>query len=126
MVSDSSNESFSYPYGLFVIDKWLTGGSNFVASKKYGHSVRFVRDAQTASTKDYSKPVAIYPNPTSSIVTIEDGAAYDIEVYSLQGRKLMTQKGNSIDLSALSNAMYLIKATNTANKQQQIFKVIKE
>ena len=126
MVSDSSNESFSYPYGLFVIDKWLTGGSNFVASKKYGHSVRFVRDAQTASTKDYSKPVAIYPNPTSSIVTIEDGAAYDIEVYSLQGRKLMTQKGNSIDLSALSNAMYLIKATNTANKQQQIYKVIKE
>ena len=96
------------------------------SNKRYGFSVRFVRDAQTASTKDYSKPVAIYPNPTSSIVTIEDGAAYDIEVYSLQGRKLMTQKGNSIDLSALSNAMYLIKATNTANKQQQIFKVIKE
>ena len=125
MVSDSSNESFSYPYGLFVIDKWLTGGSNFVASKKYGHSVRFVRDAQTASTKDYSKPAAIYPNPTTSMVTIE-GGAYNIEVYSLQGRKLMTRKGNSIDLSALSNAMYLIKATNTANKQQQIFKVIKE
>ena len=125
MVSDSSNESFSYPYGLFVIDKWLTGGSNFVASKKYGHSVRFVRDAQTASTKDYSKPAAIYPNPTTSMVTIE-GGAYNIEVYSLQGRKLMTHRGNRIDLSALSNAMYLIKATNTANKQQQIYKVIKE
>ena len=38
----------------------------------------------------------------------------------------MTHKGNSIDLSVLSNAMYLIKATNTANKQQQIYKVIKE
>ena len=106
-----NNNSFLYRNGI---------------NKRYGFSVRFVRDAQTASTKDYSKPVAIYPNPTSSIVTIEDGAAYDIEVYSLQGRKLMTQKGNSIDLSALSNAMYLIKATNTANKQQQIFKVIKE
>mgnify|MGYP001202286125 FL=1 len=106
-----NNNSFLYRNGI---------------NKRYGFSVRFVRDAQTASTKDYSKPVAIYPNPTSSIVTIEDGAAYDIEVYSLQGRKLMTQKGNSIDLSALSNAIYLIKAPNTANMQEQIYKVIKE
>lgn len=45
-------------------------------------AVRFVRDAQTASTKDYSKPTAIYANPTSSIVTIK-GGAYNIEVYSL-------------------------------------------
>ena len=58
--------------------------------------------------------------------TIEGGDVYEIDVYSLQGRKLMTHKGNSIDLSTLSNAMYLIKATNTANKQQQIYKVIKE
>ena len=78
------------------------------------------------NVKDYFNTISIYPNPTTSIVTIEDGAVYDIEVFSLQGRKLMTRKGNSIDLSALSNAMYLIKATNTANKQQQIYKVIKE
>jgi hypothetical protein len=83
------------------------------AGKYFGFSVRFVRDASTASTNDYSKLEAIYPNPTSSIVTIEGAHVYEIEVYSLQGRKLMTHKGNSIDLSALSNAMYLIKATNT-------------
>lgn len=94
--------------------------------KNQGCSVRFVRDASTASTKDYSKPVAIYPNPTTSIVTIEGDALYEIEVYSLQGRKLMTHRGNRIDLSALSNTMYIIEATNTSNNQKQIFKVIKE
>ena len=78
------------------------------------------------SLKDKFKKIIFYPNPTTSIVTIEGGAVYNIEVYSLQGRKLMTHRGNSIDLSSLSNAMYLIKATNTANKQQQIYKVIKE
>ena len=100
--------------------------NNDYSYKRTGMSVRFVRDASTASTNDYSNAITIYPNPTTSIVTIEDGAVYDIEVFSLQGRKLMTHRGNSIDLSALSNAMYLIKAINTANKQQQIYKVIKE
>ena len=101
------------------VDRLLNG-------KNDGCSVRFVRNASTASIKDYFNTISIYPNPTTSIVTIEGGALYEIEVYSLQGRKLMTHRGNSIDLSALSNAMYLIKATNTANKQQQIYKVIKE
>ena len=78
------------------------------------------------SVKDKFKKVMFSPNPTTSIVTLEGGAVYDIEVYSLQGRKIMTHRGNSIDLSALSNAIYLIKATNTTNKQQQIYKVIKE
>ena len=114
--------------GFDIIYFTTLGGEALLAGRlpMNGFSVRFVRDAQTASTKDYSKPAAIYPNPTTSIITIEGDAIYDIEVYSLQGRKLMTHKGNSIDLSVLSNAMYLIKATNTANKQQQIYKVIKE
>ena len=124
-LSDDKTFGYSYFRGFVRLDNnWshiqISGGY-----RHQGNSVRFVRDAATASTKDYSKPAAIYPNPTSSVVTIE-GGAYNIEVYSLQGRKLMTHKGNRIDLSTLSNAMYIIKATNTANKQQQIYKVIKE
>ena len=122
--SNTGSIASGYPIRFFT-----TGGSGMFFAGRHprnGFSVRFVRDAQTASTKDYSKPAPIYPNPTSSVVTIEGGEAYNIEVYSLQGRKLMTHRGNRIDLSALSNAMYLIKATNTANKQQQIYKVIKE
>ena len=58
-----NNNSFLYRNGIY---------------KRYGFSVRFVRDAQTASSNDYSKPAAIYPNPTSSIVFIEGGAVYNI------------------------------------------------
>ena len=131
-VDESVSAIFWSSTEVIADDAWyrsLYNNNSFLyrngSNKRYGFSVRFVRDAQTASTKDYSKPAAIYPNPTTSMVTIE-GGAYNIEVYSLQGRKLMTHRGNRIDLSALSNAMYLIKATNTANKQQQIYKVIKE
>jgi uncharacterized protein (TIGR02145 family) len=123
----SSVSSSEYAWDVYT--DWRNGRfaeSVSNSNKLYGLSVRLVRDAQTASTKDYSKPAAIYPNPTTSIVTIKGGEAYNIEVYSLQGRKLLTHIGNSIDLSALSNAIYLIKATNSANKQQQIYKVIKE
>ena len=120
---DTNNNNFQTRTLSVDYSSLLSGA---VSNYNWGYSVRFVRDAQTASTNDYSKSAAIYPNPTSSRITIEGGALYEIEVYSLQGRKLMTQKGNSIDLSALSNAIYLIKATNTANMQEQIYKVIKE
>ena len=36
------------------------------------HSVRFVRDAQTASTNDYPNTITIYPNPTTSVVTYKE------------------------------------------------------
>ena len=61
MVSDSSNESFSYPYGLFVIDKWLTGGSNFVASKANStkNSVKIINNRKDAYAA--FKPVPAVP-----------------------------------------------------------------
>lgn len=120
---DTNNNNFRTRTLSVNYTSLLSGGAS---DYNWGYSVRFVRDASTASTNDYSKPVAIYPNPTTSIVTIEGDALYEIEVYSLQGRKLMTHRGNRIDLSALSNTMYIIEATNTSNNQKQIFKVIKE
>ena len=65
--------------------------------RQNGYPIRFIRDASTASTKDYSNSITIYPNPTSSIVTLQGDKEYDIEVYTLQGKKVMSLTGNTIE-----------------------------
>ena len=90
-----------------------------------GLSVRFVRDASTSSTKDYTDAITIYPNPTTSIVTLQGGKQYDIEVYTLQGKKVMALTGNTIDMSHLSSATYIVKAFDKVENEEVSYKVVK-
>ena len=91
-----------------------------------GFSVRFVRDASTASTENHqSNSIIAYPNPTSSIVTISVNKAFDIKVYDITGRKVMTHTGTTIDMSNLSPATYIIKAIDNLNNEEFTYRVIK-
>ena len=87
--------------------------------------MRFVRDASTASTDKYSNTITIYPNPTTSIVTLQGGKQYDIEVYTLQGKKVMALTGNTIDMSHLSSATYIVKALDKVENEEVSYKVVK-
>ena len=100
-----------------------TGG--YYAPKQNGFSVRFVRDATTASINDYSNAITIYPNPTTSIVTLQGDKRYDIEVYTLQGKKVMALTGNTIDMSHLSSATYIVKALDKVENEEVSYKVVK-
>ena len=95
------------------------------AVKGYGFSVRFVRDDITASTNDYSNAIAIYPNPTTSILTIEGNKEYQIKVYDLLGNKVLETQGNSINMEHLSTATYIVKATDKTNNKELTYKVVK-
>ena len=115
-----------------IIDAWSFDVNNdhyFLGSdyqnKRFGHSVRFVRDASTANTKDYSDAITIYPNPTTSIVTLQGGKQYDIDVYTLQGKKVMALTGNTIDMSHLSSATYIVKALDKVENEEASYKVVK-
>ena len=94
-------------------------------NKLRGFSVRFVRDASTASTDKYSNVITIYPNPTTSIVTLQGDKQYDIEVYNLQGKKVMALRGNTIDMSHLSSATYIVKALDKVENEEVSYKVVK-
>ena len=70
-----------------------------------------------------------YPNPTSDIVTFNlKNISTTIEVMDVLGKTLLTKTANnsnaSIDLSSLSNGMYLVKVK--AAGQEKIVKIIKE
>ena len=80
---------------------------------------------QLLSTNDYFNSIAIYPNPTTSIVTLHDVKQYDIEVYTLQGKKVMALRGNTIDMSHLSSATYIVKALDKVENEEVSYKVVK-
>lgn len=71
-----------------------------------------------------SKPTVVaYPNPTTGIVTIdvEQSAYSGVEVFDLQGRKIVDTDSNQIDLSQNPNGIYILKLKEIG----EIIKVIK-
>ena len=80
----------------------------------------------TASGNDQNQLfISIYPNPTTSIVTLQGDIEYDIEVYNLQGNKVMALTGNKIDMSHLSSATYIVKALDKVKNEDVSLKVVK-
>jgi len=94
------------------------------AVKGYGFSVRFVRDASTASTKDYFDSITIYPNPTTSIINIEQDFT-SAKVYDISGRELLKSSSKTIDLSELPSSIYLLRLYDNNNRVLGTGKIVK-
>jgi hypothetical protein len=69
--------------------------------------------------------IKIYPNPTTSILTIEGNKEYYVEVYDMLGNKVMALTGNTIDMSHLSSATYIVKALDKVENKEVSYKVVK-
>ena len=118
------NKGYISPFMLGVVIYTSNYGS-LVYNSKSGFPIRLVRDASTASIKDYSNAITIFPNPTTSIVTLQGDKDYDIEVYTLQGKKVMALTGNTIDMSHLSSATYIVNALDKVENEEVSYKVVK-
>ena len=91
-----------------------------------GFAVRFVRDASAASTtKNSDNLLTLFPNPTTSILTIEGNKEYYLEVYNLAGKKMMSLSGNTINMAHLINATYIVNAIDKETDEKLSYKVIK-
>jgi hypothetical protein len=75
--------------------------------------------------KDIDKKIELFPNPTNSKIALNSEKNYDIEIYDMQGNIVMKDKGNSIDLSNLSKAVYILKAYDNLEKTSTTYKVVK-
>ena len=67
----------------------------------------------------------LYPNPTSSLLALNSDKEYDIEVYDMAGNKVMALTGNTIDMSHLSSATYIVKALDKVANEEVSYKVVK-
>ena len=69
-----------------------------------------VDEEETLSLADASE--MIYPNPTDGIVNIKMADFKEAQLYSLSGKRIMRSTDNRIDVSALSEGVYIIKLEN--------------
>ncbi len=81
--------------------------------------------AFTETTKDKYKTPVLFPNPTSSLLALNSDKEYDIEVYDMAGNKVMALTGNTIDMSHLSSATYIVKALDKVENEEVSYKVVK-
>ena len=60
------------------------------------------------TTTDFN--VKIYPNPASDIVNIEtENELQSVEIYSLQGQKVLSSTLNAINISNLASGVYMVR-----------------
>ena len=89
--------------------------------------IEYDLDAQNLAynSPNKTKPT-LYPNPTSSLLALNNNKDYYIEVYDMAGNKVMALTGNTIDMSHLSSATYIVKALDKIENEEVSYKVVKK
>jgi hypothetical protein len=77
------------------------------------------QSATTLDSQDFSAQnlkATIYPNPTTDSFSIEmENDLKSVEIYSLQGQKVMTSFDKNVNVSNLSNGIYLVRIEDSNN-----------
>lgn len=68
--------------------------------------------------------VSIFPNPANDMVTVNAEGLNSVEVYDMSGRKVLTSNSSNINMSELSNGVYMFRVM-TENGTSTI-KVVKK
>ena len=123
---DVNGSIFTYSVNGNVVFPAGTIITNTDYSYLYKSFVLFDLDAQNLA---YNVPQqttpTLYPNPTSSLLALNSDKEYDIEVYDMAGNKVMALTGNTIDMSHLSSATYIVKALDKVENEEVSYKVVK-
>ena len=104
--------------------------TNYLASQKLNQKKSPTTKGQISNQNlAYNAPnqttPTLYPNPTSSLLALNSDKVYNIEVYDMAGDKVMALTGNTIDMSHLSSATYIVKALDKVENEEVSYKVVK-
>ncbi|WP_108808277.1 T9SS type A sorting domain-containing protein [Aquimarina spinulae] len=78
------------------------------------------------SAKKSNSSFTVSPNPASNIISIKGNTGItSVEIYSIQGRKVLTSDSKTIDISGLINGLYILKL-HTKDSVVETFKIMKE
>jgi len=107
-VSTSSALDFettpSYSLGIEVSDGALSDSATFTIN------LTDIDEEETLFLADASE--MIYPNPTDGIINIKMNQFKEATIYNLSGKRIMRSTDDRIDVSALSEGVYIIKLEN--------------
>jgi len=61
-------------------------------------------------------PIMLYPNPATDMVSFSENSIKKIDIYDLNGRKILNIKNtNTFSVKSLSSGIYIVKAKNANN-----------
>ena len=127
-INDSYTEQKFYRADVGYV---FSQNTNISLSDDYWHDsiFSFIEYDLNAQNLAYNSPQkstpTLYPNPTSSLLALNSDKEYDIEVYDMAGNKVMALTGNTIDMSHLSSATYIVKALDKVENEEVSYKVVK-
>ena len=99
----------SYSLGIEVSDGALSDAAIFTINLTDVEEEE-EEEEETLSLEDASE--MIYPNPSDGIVNIKMADFKEATIYNLSGKRIMRSTDNRIDVSALSEGVYIIKLEN--------------
>jgi hypothetical protein len=125
---DESKPFYLFPQGTAIYDKMGSGDSYLlqvflIYEFSFGNNSLSYNEAETI--KNNTNTPVLFPNPTSSLLALNSDKEYDIEVLDMAGNKVMALTGNTIDMSHLSSATYIVKALNKVENEEVSYKVVK-
>ena len=99
------DEFYIYNRALSVTD------IGFLMNNTAGVSILSTQDFNSKNLK-----ASIYPNPASTNFTIEmENEVKSVEIYSIQGQKVMSATSKNVNVSNLSKGMYLVRIEDENN-----------
>ncbi|PWG06651.1 GH39 family glycosyl hydrolase [Polaribacter aquimarinus] len=77
----------------------------------------FIQENLSIDNNNLKNSFVVFPNPSASgVFTIKNHNSENWEVYSVTGVKLLSGKGNTVDISNLSQGLYIIKIKDSFKK----------
>jgi hypothetical protein len=106
-----ANQNNIYLDDFQVYNQWFTAQGVYGLYLSQSQTVLNSQNFQTKKLK-----AAIYPNPTTDNFTIEmENEVKSVEIYSLQGQKVLTTTNKNVNVSNLSRGIYLVRIQDVDN-----------
>ena len=123
--SKTTTTNTGYAKYLYYSNAIVNAGAG--GFREQGSSIRCLKESSTLGIGNFKKPTfKLYPNPTSSFVTIQnDLEIKNITIYNQIGQLISSQKNTQVDLSNASSGIYLLHI-DFENGQKAIEKIIKK
>ena len=124
---DEPRPLYLFPQGTAIYDSNNTqyGDRDIVLIYEFSFGSNSLSYNEPETIKNNSNAPVLFPNPTSSLLALNSDKEYNIEVYDMAGNKVMALTGNTIDMSHLSSATYIVKALDKVENEEVSYKVVK-
>ena len=90
-----SGEGSGLPYRYYIVPRFSADMTGMTGVQDYG-----------------KMKIAVYPNPTTAFVTVNDIEATDVEIYDINGKKVASQSmqnTNMVSLQSMSAGSYFLR-----------------